>query len=103
MRGGRVVPGVFAAIKRWATGSTSTLDRFAERHQPNLRGLFFTFRGVDLKCGCNGCSIVVERQTGKLDSKSYVYFHFTESRRKCEKTWYRREDLEKKFADEMGK
>ena len=78
-------------------------DRFAERHRPNPRGLFFTFKGVGLKCGYCGCSIVAERQTGKLDSKTYVYYHCTESRGKCQQAWYREEDLERMFADEIGK
>jgi len=78
-------------------------ERFANRHRPNPRGLFFTFKGIGLKCGYCGCSIVAEHQTGKDDKTNYVYYHCTQSRGECEQTWYQEEALEKLFGDAIGR
>ncbi len=78
-------------------------ERFENRHRPNPRGLFFTFKGIGLKCGYCGCSIIAERQTGKADKSSYIYYHCSESRGKCEQTWYREEELDRRFGEAIGK
>jgi len=77
-------------------------ERFASRHRPNPRGLFFEFKGIGLKCGYCGCSIVAERQFANKDKDYYFYYHCSESKGKCQQTWFREEELEKQFAEAIG-
>ena len=66
------------------------------KNNSRSKGKTFAFRGL-LTCGYCGSLITAEIKKGR-----YIYYHCTKGK-ECPQNWWREEELDKRFADELGR